>query len=100
MQDGNQTQNTTQVETPNQFKVIKRYANRKLYDTEESQYVTLTQVQDFVKAGREVIVIDNASKRDITAKTLLASIIETESEREDLSTSEVVALIKRGLSTK
>lgn len=90
--------NTPQTET--KFKVVKRYANRKLYDTETSQYVTLTQVQDFVKSGREVMVIDNASKRDITAKTLLASLIETESEREDLSTSEVVALIKKGLVSK
>jgi len=98
MDQNGTTQNETQAVQGVQFKVVKRYKNRKLYDTETSQYVTLTEIQGFVKAGREVIVIDNASKRDITAKTLLASIIETESEREDLSLSEVLALVKRGLS--
>jgi len=82
--------NTPQTET--KFKVVKRYANRKLYDTETSRYVTLTELNSFVKAGREVMVIDNASKRDITAKTLLASFIET-----DLTTDEVVSLIKNGV---
>lgn len=82
--------NTPQTET--KFKVVKRYANRKLYDTETSRYVTLTELNNFVKAGREVMVIDNASKRDITAKTLLASFIET-----DLTTDEVVSLIKNGV---
>jgi polyhydroxyalkanoate synthesis repressor PhaR len=87
-----------QVET--KFKVIKKYRNRKFYDTETSQYVTLRDIQDTVKTGREVLVIDNASKRDITAKTLLASLVETESDREDLSTAEVVALIKKGFTSK
>lgn len=87
------SQNETQT-----VKVIKRYANRKLYDTELSQYVTLRDIQGVVKAGREVMVIDNRSKRDITAKTLLASLIETESERDDLSTASVIELIKNGLS--
>jgi len=82
--------NTPQTET--KFKVVKRYQNRKLYDTETSRYVTLTELNAFVKAGREVMVIDNASKRDITAKTLLASFIET-----DLTTDEVVSLIKNGV---
>lgn len=78
--------------------VIKKYANRKFYDTEASHYVTLSDIQNAVKAGRSVIVIDNRSKRDITAKTLLASLIETESERDDLSILDVVELIKRGIA--
>lgn len=79
--------------------VIKKYANRKFYDTEASHYVTLSEIQAAVKAGRSVIVIDNVSKKDITTKTLLMSLVETngEAEGEILSTADVVALIKRGL---
>lgn len=90
---------TTQTE-PLKILVIKKYANRKLYDTEQSQYVTLRDIQNFVKTGRDVIVIDNKTKRDITAKTLLASLVETESEREDVSATQVIELIKTGLFSK
>lgn len=88
------------VQSGEKHLVIKKYANRKFYDTEASQYVTLTGIQDAVKAGRSVIVIDNVSKRDITAKTLLMSLVETEGQRDDLSLTDVVDLIKKGLSTK
>lgn len=97
-----QSYNETGVTVSNGEKhlVIKKYANRKFYDTEMSQYVTLKGIQDAVKSGRSVIVIDNVSKRDITAKTLLMSLVETEGEREDLSLTDVVTLIKNGLSVK
>jgi polyhydroxyalkanoate synthesis repressor PhaR len=89
------SQNETQ-----KIKVVKRYANRKLYDTETSQYVTLGDIRGFIKDGREVIVIDNRSKRDITANTLWMSLIETAADRDDLSTSQPIELIKNGLVTK
>jgi len=38
--------------------VIKRYSNRKLYDTQESRYVTLDEIQEMIRAGREVQVLD------------------------------------------
>ena len=59
-------------------KVVKRYANRKLYDTDESKYVTLRDVAAFVQAGREVQVIDNRTKADITGQTLMQALVETE----------------------
>lgn len=59
-------------------KIVKRYANRKLYDTEESKYVTLVQLVGFVQAGREVQVIENTTKNDITGQTLLQALVETE----------------------
>jgi polyhydroxyalkanoate synthesis repressor PhaR len=80
--------------------VIKKYANRKFYDTESSHYVTLAEIQNAVKNGRVIRVIDNVTKKDITNKTLLMSLVETEGEREDLSTLDVMALIKKGLSSK
>ncbi len=51
-------------------RVIKRYSNRKLYDTTESRYVTLAQIAEMVRAGEEVQVIDNATKEDKTEATL------------------------------
>jgi polyhydroxyalkanoate synthesis regulator protein len=45
-------------------KIIKRYTNRKLYDTIESRYVTLEEIAGMVKAGAEVKVLDNRTKED------------------------------------
>jgi len=61
-------------------KIIKRYANRKLYDTEDSKYVTLKQIVESIAAGREITVIDNVTKEDITGVTLLSAIVETEKD--------------------
>lgn len=63
-----------------QNKIIKRYANRKLYDTEDSRYVTLKQIVETIAAGREITVIDNVTKADITGVTLLSAIVETEKD--------------------
>lgn len=51
-------------------RVIKRYSNRKLYDTTDSRYVTLQQIADMVRAGEDVQIIDNATKEDKTEVTL------------------------------
>lgn len=61
-----------------QPKVIKRYANRKLYDTERSCYVTLEEISQMIKDGEDVQVIDNRSKDDLTAVTLAQIIVEEE----------------------
>jgi len=49
--------------------VIKRYASRKLYDMENSVYITLKDIINLTVAQKEFIVIDNRSKRDITTET-------------------------------
>ena len=49
--------------------MIKRYPNRKLYDTEAKRYVTLEQITHMIEAGHEVQVIDNESGEDLTAPT-------------------------------
>ena len=59
-------------------RVIKRYANRKLYDTRSSQYVTLDQIAQMIRAGEEVRVLDNSSKDDLTSVTLAQIIFEEE----------------------
>jgi polyhydroxyalkanoate synthesis repressor PhaR len=52
------------------LRVVKRYSNRKLYDTEASRYVTLGQIAEMVRAGENVRVIDNRTQEDKTYGTL------------------------------
>ena len=51
-------------------RIIKRYSNRKLYDTKESRYVTLQQIGELVRQGEDVQIIDNKTKEDKTEVTL------------------------------
>jgi len=57
-------------------RMIKRYSNRKLYDTKDSRYVTLLQIAEIVRNGEEVQIIDNNSKEDLTEVTLAQIIYE------------------------
>ncbi len=57
-------------------RVIKRYSNRKLYDTKDSRYVTLLQIAEMVRGGEEVQIIDNNTKDDLTEVTLAQIIYE------------------------
>lgn len=57
-------------------RLIKRYDNRKLYDTEASEYVSLSDIADLVRSGDTVRVVDNATGRDLTAQTLTQIILE------------------------
>ena len=59
-------------------RLIKRYANRKMYDTELSCYVTLTEVAELVRAGEDVRVIDNKTKADLTEVTLTQALLDSE----------------------
>ncbi len=58
--------------------LIKRYANRKLYDTETRRYVTLDDIADMVRRGEEVTVQAHETGADITTTTLLQVIFEQE----------------------
>lgn len=73
-------------------RLIKRYANRKLYDTLDSRYVTLQQIADLVREGEDVRIIDNTSKDDLTNVTLAQIIYEEEKKGEDGRTSSVRTL--------
>jgi polyhydroxyalkanoate synthesis repressor PhaR len=57
-------------------RIIKRYSNRKLYDTNDSRYVTLLQIAEMVRGGEEVQIIDNNTKDDLTEITLAQIIYE------------------------
>jgi len=59
-------------------RVVKRYSNRKLYDTVESRYVTLPQIAELVRRGEDVRIIDNNTKEDLTSVTLAQILYEEE----------------------
>jgi polyhydroxyalkanoate synthesis repressor PhaR len=59
-------------------RVVKRYSNRKLYDTVESRYVTLPQIAELVRKGEDVRIIDNTTKEDLTGVTLAQILYEEE----------------------
>jgi polyhydroxyalkanoate synthesis repressor PhaR len=59
-------------------RIVKRYSNRKLYDTIESRYVTLPQIAVLVRNGEDVRIIDNATKEDLTSVTLAQILYEEE----------------------
>ncbi|MEY4512196.1 MAG: hypothetical protein RLZZ450_4318 [Pseudomonadota bacterium] len=63
-------------------RVIKRYANRKLYDTRSSRYVTLPQIAELVRGGEDVQIIDNRTKENLTSVTLAQIIYESEKSAE------------------
>src|ERR687891_2602691 len=75
-------------------KVIKRYTNRKLYDTVESRYVTLDEIAEMVKQGVEVRIIDNKSKEDLTSVTLAQIIFEEEKKKNRMPLSVLREIIR------
>lgn len=77
-------------------KVIKRYTNRKLYDTVESRYVTLDEIAEMIKAGAEVKIIDNRTKEDLTSVTLAQIIFEEEKKTSKMSLKTLRDLIRQG----
>ena len=56
--------------------VLKKYANRRLYDTDRSAYVTLDEVADMIKAGRDIRALDAKTKEDVTEFILTQIILE------------------------
>ncbi|MBX7058101.1 MAG: polyhydroxyalkanoate biosynthesis repressor PhaR [Leptospirales bacterium] len=78
------------------MKLIKRYANRRLYDSETSKTITLDDVADLIKAGNEVRVVDNISGEDITARVLGQTFLKISTDQQNLefSTFLLTALIR------
>ena len=61
--------------------VIKRYPNRKLYNTEAKGYITLEQIGELIRDGQDIQVVDHATGEDLTALTLTQVILEQERKR-------------------
>ncbi len=76
---------------------IKRYPNRKLYDTEAKQYITLDEIADLIRQGKEIRVTDNVTGEDLTAVTLSQIIFEQEKKQSGfLPRSVLTGLIQTG----
>ena len=58
------------------IRLINRYESRKLYDTEESRYVSLEEISNWIRQGQEVKVVDNATGSDVTSQTLTQIILD------------------------
>lgn len=72
------------------IRLIKRYESRKLYDTEESRYVSLDEISNWIRQGQEVRVMDNASGGDVTSQTLTQIILDEGRKGTSLLPSELL----------
>jgi polyhydroxyalkanoate synthesis repressor PhaR len=81
-------------------RLIKRYGNRKLYDTSESRYITLDEIARLVRSGSDVKVIDNENGDDLTAITFAQIILEEEKRRSSLISLDLLRdLVQHGEET-
>lgn len=78
--------------------LIKKYANRRLYDTEKSRYITLDELATTVRGGRRVEIVDAKKGTDLTRAVLLQVILE-EQERLDMLPVELLHLLIRTQGT-
>ena len=76
--------------------LIKRYANRKLYNTQTSRYITLKGIGELVEAGTEVRVVDNETGEDISSVTLSQVLVDTERNNRGVPGTLLSELIQRG----
>ena len=80
--------------------LIKRYASRRLYNTETSDYVTLEDIAGFIRAGREVQIVDLKSGDDLTRQYLLQIVAEHESKGESVLPINVLTDLVRSYTTE
>ena len=80
--------------------LIKRYPNRKLYDTEAKKYITLDGIAALIRQGDDVQVVDHTTDEDLTAVTLTQIIFEQEKKKSGfLPTSVLTGLVQSGGQT-
>lgn len=80
--------------------LIKRYASRRLYNTETSDYVTLDDISGFIRDGRQVQIVDLKSGDDLTRQYLLQIIAEHESRGENVLPVDVLTDLVRSYTTQ
>lgn len=79
----------------NQPRVIKKYPNRRLYDTADSKYITLADIRRLVMDGVEFVVIDKESRQEITRQILLQVITDQEQQGEPVLSQAFLARLIR-----
>jgi len=80
--------------------LIKRYASRRLYNTETSDYVTLEDISNFIRDGREVQIVDLKSGDDLTRQYLLQIIADNESKGDNVLPTNVLTDLVRSYATQ
>ena len=88
-------QETTTAAAPSAQRVIKKYPNRRLYDTNTSSYITLTEVKQLVMGNEPVVVKDAKTGEDLTRSILLQIILEEEAGGAPMFSETVLANIIR-----
>ena len=81
-------------------RIIKRYSNRKLYDTEQSKYVKLQDIAILVKDGVDVRILDKESNEDLTGVTLAQILLDAEKRNERTLPLSAITEILRSSGTK
>ncbi|PIP95254.1 MAG: hypothetical protein COW00_13970 [Bdellovibrio sp. CG12_big_fil_rev_8_21_14_0_65_39_13] len=81
----------------NDVRIIKRYQNRKLYDTHQSCYVTLEEIAQIIREGHEIQVIDNKTKNDITYTTQIQLLFDQEKKSTKAGDTELLKRVIRSL---
>jgi polyhydroxyalkanoate synthesis repressor PhaR len=79
--------------------LIKRYASRRLYNTETSDYVTIEDIAGFIRTGREVQIVDLKSGDDLTRQYLLQIVAEHESKGDTVLPTKVLTDLVRSYAT-
>ena len=79
----------------NHQRIIKKYPNRRLYDTEYSKYITLEDIRILVIENKEFVVVDAKNKKDITKNILLQIVVEKEQRSSPFFSIEVLTQIIR-----
>lgn len=84
-------------ESSPKVRIIKKYQNRKLYDTQDSCYITLDEIAKLIKKGEDVTVIDNKTKNDVTSIILTQILVDQEkSQKSILPLSMLKNIIREG----
>ena len=84
----------------NHRRIIKKYPNRRLYDTEYSKYITLEDIRILVIKNKEFVVVDSKTKEDITKNILLQIVVEKEQGSSPFFSIEVLTQVIRSYENK
>ena len=77
----------------NEKRIIKKYPNRRLYDTKDSKYITLEDIAILVSESKKFVVIDSKTGKELTKSILLQIIIDKEQNSDSIFSTEVLIQI-------
>ena len=95
LSDDQAPESDAKADIPAGLRVIKKYPNRRLYDTQTSSYITLVDVKDMVMACENFVVLDAKSGEDLTRSILLQIILEEETGGVPMFSAQALAQIVR-----